>query len=248
MYATIQIGRNEVDTPRSMFAHTPDGKVFVKPQMKSLVTQFVSGCKQDGVTRVRERSTTPDDYQASYDRVFTKVAEMQHVKSFGKKITPVTLPEGGAEKAQELTDGIFGSWESWSAPDVHWVGYKGEHMDFILDLEEIMDIQSIDMDFLNAQAQPDWNLLVLPEYVSYATSADGKIFSDEVKISNPNNPNPKENPDISKITVQSFRADLGTNVKARYIKVHGESILRMPSWHIRAGQPAETYTDQIMVE
>ena len=92
LYAEIQIGRNEVDTPRSMFVHTPDGKVIAKPEMKSLVEQFVSGCKQDGVTRVRERTTTPDDYQASYNRVFTKMAEVQHAKSFGKKITPVTSP------------------------------------------------------------------------------------------------------------------------------------------------------------
>jgi len=92
------------------------------------------------------------------------------------------------------------------------------------------------------------NLLVLPEYVTYATSTDGNTFSDEVKVHNPNNPNPKENPDIAKIPVQSFRADLGTPVKARYIKVHGESMLRMPYWHIRAGQPAWIYTDQIMVE
>jgi len=249
MYAEIQIGRNEeADTPRSMFAHTPNGKVYAKPAMKALVTQFVGGCKQDGVTRVRERTTPPDDYQASYDRVFAKIAETQHAKSFRKKISPVTLPEGGAVNAQRLTDGIFGSWESWSAPDVNWVAYKGQHMDFILDLGEVMDIRSINMDFLNAQAQPDWNLLVLPAYVTYATSTDGKTFSDEVKVSNRNNPNPKENPDIAKIPVQSFRADPGTNVKARYIKVHGESILRMPSWHIRAGYPAWIYTDQIVVE
>jgi hypothetical protein len=249
MYAEIQIGRNEVDTPRSMFAHTSDGKVFAKPEMKLLVHQFVTGCKQDGVTKVRERTTTPEDYQASYDRVFTKMAEMlQHAKSLGKKIAPVTLPEGGAATSQRLTDGLFGSWESWSAPDVNWVAYKGQHMDFVLDLEEVIDIQSINMDFLNAQAQPDWNLLVLPEYVTYATSADGKTFSNEVKVRNPNNPNPKENPNIANIPVQSFRADLGTNVKARYIKVHGESMLRMPSWHIRARNPAWIYTDQIMVE
>ena len=99
MYAEIQIGRNEVaDTPRSMFAHTPDGKVFAKPAMKSLVTQFVSGCKQDGVTRVRERTTTPDDYQASYDRVFTKIAETQNAKSFRKKISP-----SRSLKAERLT-------------------------------------------------------------------------------------------------------------------------------------------------
>ena len=104
------------------------------------------------------------------------------------------------------------------------------------------------MDFLNAQAQPDWNLLVLPAYVSYATSADGKTYGSEIKITNPHNPNPKENPNIAKIPVQSFRADLGAPVKARYIKVHSESILHMPTWHIRAGQPASILTDQIMVE
>jgi len=249
MYATIQIARNEpADTPRSMFVHTTDGKVIAKPEMKSLVTQFVTGCKQEGVTRVRERTTPPDDYQASYNRVFTKMAEMQHAKSFGKKIMPITLPEGGAFAVQRLTDGIFGSYESWSAPDVNWVAYKGQHMDLVLDLGEAMDIRSINMDFLNAQAQPDWNLLVLPVYLNYATSVDGKIFRNEVKISNPNNSNPKENPDIAKIPVQSFRANLGTSVNARYIKVHGESILHMPSWHIRAGHPAWIYTDQIMVE
>lgn len=248
IYATIQIGRNEVDTPRSMFAHTPDGKVIVREEMKALVAQFVSGCKEDGVTKVRERTTTPDDYQASYNRVFTKVAETQHAASFGKKITSVTLPKGGDVEAQRLTDGIFGSWESWSEPDVNWVGYKGEHMDFVLDLGEVREIKSINMDFLNAQAQPDWNLLVLPEYVSYAISTDGKTFGNEIKVGNPNNPNPKVNPNISNVPVQSFRADLGANVKARYIKVHGESLLHMPKWHIRAGQPAEIYTDEIVVE
>jgi hypothetical protein len=248
IYAEIQIGRNEVDTPRSMFAHAPDGRVFVKPEMKSLVYPFVSLCKEDGVTKLRERSTTPDDYQASYDRIFRKMDEMQHVKSLRKTVIPVTLPEGGEVVLQKLTDGIFGSWESWSAPDVHWVAYKGTHMDFVLDLGEITDVQSISMDFLNVQAQPDWNLMVLPAYVAYSTSVDGTTFGNAIKVSNPNNPNPKENPDITRVPVQPYRVALETPVKVRYIKVHGESILHMPSWHIRAGHPAEIYTDQIVVE
>jgi hypothetical protein len=247
LYAEIQIGRNEVDTPRSMFAHTADGKVFAKPEMKLLVEQFVTGCKQDGVTRLRERSTTPDEYQASYSRVFTNMEQMQHAKSLGRQIKSTTLPEGGADAAQRLTGGLFGSFESWSAPDVNWVAYKGKHMDFVLDLGAVMPVQSVSMDFLNAQAQPDWNLLVLPRYVTYATSADGQSFSDAAKVDNPNNPNPKENPDIAKVPYQTFRADLGTSNQARYIKVHAENILQMPSWHIRAGQPAWIYTDQIVV-
>lgn len=248
LYAEIQIGRNEVDTPRSMFAHTPDGKVYAKPEFKSLIHEFVSGCKQDGILRVRERTTSPDDYQASYDRIFSKMEEMRNAKSFAKKINSVTLPKRGAVAAQRLTDGIFGSYESWSAPDVNWVAYEGEHMDFVLDLGEVMEIRFIAMDFLNAQAQADWNLLVLPEYVSYATSTDGETFSNQVTVKNPNNPNPKENPEITSIPFQSFHADMGTPVKARYIKAHGESLLRMPNWHIRAGSKAILYTDQIMVE
>lgn len=247
MYATIQIGRNEVDTPRSMFAHAPDGKVYAKPEMQRLVSQFVSGCRRDGVTRLRERTTPPDDYQASYDRVFAKTAEMRDAKSLGKKIVPLTLPEGGAAGAQRLTDGLFGSWESWSEPDINWVAYTGEHMDFVLDLGELTQIRSINMDFLNAQAQADWNLLILPVYVTYALSADGQRYSAAVRVDNPNNPDPKEDPNITKIPVQSFRAELRTDVQARYIKVHGESFLHMPSWHIRAGSPASIYTDQIMV-
>ena len=165
----------------------------------------------------------------------------------GKKITPVTLPEGGEAKAQQLTGGIFGSWESWSAPDAHWVAYRGKHMDLTLDLEEVTDIHTVNMDFLNAQAQADWNLLCLPVSVTYATSTDGTTFANEVTVRNPHNPNPKENPGITNVPVHSFRADLATPVKARYVKVHGESMLRMPTWHIRAGNPASICTDQIMI-
>lgn len=246
-YAELQIGRDEVDTPRSMFAHTPEGKVMVKPAMKALVAEFVTVCNQDRVARLEERSTTPDDYLASYDRVFTRVDETRDAKSFGKNILSTTLPKGGDAKAQQLTDGIFGSFESWRAPDVHWVTYTGEHMDFVLDLGALTDIWSIQMDFLNAQAQPDWNLMILPQYVTYATSVDGKDYGNEMRIDNPNNPNPKENPDITKIKVQPFRVDFATYVRAQYIKVHGENVLRMPHWHIRAGSPASIYSDQIVV-
>jgi hypothetical protein len=248
LYATIQIGRNEpVESARSMFARAPNGMVIAKPEYQALVKQFVSGCKADGVSRVRNRSTPPDDYQASYDRIFTNMATTQNVLSLGKQIRPITLPEGGEEAAQRHTDGIFGSYESWSAPDMNWIGYKGKHMDFVLDLGTVAEVQAVEMDFLNAQAQPDWNLLILPQFVTYAFSNDAKTFSDEVKVVNPHNPNPRENPNIATVAVQAFRANLGKQVKARYIKVHGESILQMPPWHIRSGYPASIYTDQIVV-
>ena len=87
--------------------------------------------------------------------------------------------------------------------------------------------------------------MALPKYVTYATSLDGVKYSDIIRIDNPNNPNPVENPEISKISIQSFQTNLTGS--ARYIKVHAESLLNAPSWHIRAGQPMSIYTDEIVV-
>jgi hypothetical protein len=247
MYAAIQIGRNEIDTPRSMFKHTAEGKVIVKPEMKALVYGFVRLCNEEGVTRLKERSTPPDDFLQSYNRIFKSMEEMSAAISIKKQIIPITFPHKNNANIEALTDGILGSYESWSNPDKHWVAWKGEHMDFILDLGKVMPVNSVNMDFLNAQAQPDWNLMVLPAYVTYAVSVDGKVYSAVKRIDNPHNPNPKDNPGIAKVPIQSFYAAF-KNTKARYIKVHAESMLRMPSWHIRKGQPAWIYTEEIVVK
>ena len=37
------------------------------------------------------------------------------------------------------------------------------------------------------------------------------------------------------------------NTNARFVKVHAESELTMPSWHINAGKPAVLYADEIVV-
>lgn len=246
MYAEIQIGRNELDTARSMFKRISDKKIIVKPEMKYLVSEFIQLCKEDGVTRLQERSTPPDDFLQSYNRIFKGMEEMDKVISIGKRVIPISFPEKSQAAISALTDGVLGSYESWSNPDIHWVSYKGQHMDFVLDLGKLMTINSVFMDFLNVQAQADWNLLVLPSFVSYATSVDGQTYGGAQKIENPHNPNPFENPAIIKVPFHRFHATFN-RTKARYIKVHAESMLQLPSWHIRKGQPAWLYTDEIVV-
>lgn len=244
-YAEIQIGRQEVDTPRSLFKHDAHGRVMAKPEMITLINQFVSLCKKEGVTRVRERTTSPDDYFNAYNRVFKNMEETS--LAFRKKIIAVSSPGKSSPSVEGLTDGIFGSWESWSNPDSHWVGYEGEHMDFVLDLGEVMPVRYVNMEFLNAQAQPDWNLLALPKFVTYAASIDGEQYDESQTITNPHNPNPKENPGIASVPVYSFSTEF-INTQARYIKVHAENLLRLPSWHIRAGKLCWIYCDEIVVK
>lgn len=245
MYAEIQIGRTEVDTARSMFHRSDKGYTLPKPEFRLLVNQFVEWCKREGVKLIRERSGTADHYLASYNRIFANMDLTASVKSFNKKITAITAPASNSKGAEKLTDGMFASYEAWQGGDKNWIFYEGEHMDFVLDLGVVQSVSMINMDFLNAQAQPDWHLMALPKYLSYSLSADGEKYEAPVQVNNPHNPNPFENPGISKISIHSFRASIKAD--ARYIKVHAESLLKMPSWHIRAGGAARIYTDQIVV-
>jgi hypothetical protein len=248
MYAEIQIGRTEINTDRSMFRKDNSGRVLPKAEFKTLVNNFADGCILNKVKLVRERSGTPEHYRASYMRVFGNMEGMSAVKSYRKKIIPVSKANPKSKALESLTDGIFASYESWQEADQNWVYCTAEHMDFILDLGEVMPVNSVNMDFLNPQAQPDWHLFALPKYVSYSLSSDGKEYWEAITINNPNNPNPLENPGIIKISTLPFQAELKAGTKARYIRVHAESLLKTPSWHIRSGQPLSVYTDQIVVK
>lgn len=247
MYAAVQIGRTEIDTKRSMYQSDARGIVTVKPEMKALVMRFVALCKKKNVKLIRERSGSPDHFLASYNRIFTNMENTGKVKSFSKNIKPITSPASKSKGLEALTDGVFASYESWQQADKNWVYYSGEHMDFVLDLGEAMQVNKINMDFLNPQAQPDWHLFALPKFVVYSLALDADKFDEPIRIENPHNPNPIENPEVSNISIHPFKADLPSGTRTRYIKVHAESLLKMPSWHIRSGQPASIYTDQIVV-
>ncbi|HPT20371.1 MAG TPA: DUF4838 domain-containing protein [Bacteroidales bacterium] len=249
MYAQIQISRTETDTPRSLFKHDANGRVVADTAIKSLLNKFVDRANKHGIIRLRERSIPPDKYLESYNRIFNKMNEMDSAISFNKKIIPVTSPSKNYKGLEALTDGIFGSFEDWR--DVrfdNWVGCEEDHMNFILDLGEVKPIRSVNMDFFDAK--DTWYQMFLPEYVTYATSVDGKNYDNVVKVANPNDPNqPYDTVDNMPrdIYVQSFQANM-KNCKARYIKVHAENILRCPSWHVRAGDPATIFSDEIVVK
>ena len=248
MYAVIQIGRTEVDTDRSMFYKKLNGNIGARPEIINLVDTFVARCKREKIKLLRERAGTPEHYLEAYKRIFDSMKEIENAPSFKKKIVPITQVAKNSKPVEALTGGVFASYESWQEPDQNWVYYTGTHMEFLLDLGAAHKITSIHMDFLNPQAQPDWHLFALPKYVSYSLSLDGIEYEAPITVNNPHNPNPIENPDIKLISILSFIKEFEIQKSARYIKVHAESLLKTPSWHIRSGQPISIYCDQIVVK
>lgn len=249
LIAEIQIaGQIPIGQAGSFYELNPKGSVVVKPMMKEKVNTFISRARDAGIKRIGERAITLEDYATNFKRMFSRMEQMKDAVSFQKKIIPISLPSKGAEELTRLTDGIFGAFESWRFPDkdANWVSYKGKHMDFILDLGKVESINTVEMDFLNVQAQANWHLLILPKYVTYSISEDGENYSSPTKIINPHNPDPAENPEIVKTAYHRFKATfMGAN--ARFIKVHAQSPLKMPPWHINAGKPTSLYADEIVV-
>ncbi len=245
-YAQIQISRTETDTPRSMFSHDNNGKIVVNQKYETLLNQFVERAQKQGVNRLRERSISPDDYMKSYQRIFNKIEDTKSALSLYKTVTALTLPSKDYKGIEALTDGIFGSYEDWR--DVrfdNWVGYEGNHMDFIVDLGEVKPIKHINMDFFDAK--DTWYQMALPEYVTYAVSVDGTNYTNQVKVVNPTDPNEPEKDSMPRVIyIQSFETDM--NCSARYIKVHAESILKCPMWHVRTGSPVVMHCDEIVVK
>ena len=244
MYAELEIACSEMNNPRSMYERTASGKVSVKPEIKRLVYQFVERCNEQGIAKLRERATTPDDYLGSFSRIFDKMKNLNDAISFQKNVIPITSPSTEHGGIETLTDGVIGSYETFYHP-VNWVGYEGEHLEFILDLGEVMPVNSVNIDFLNGRTP--FIQIFIPEYVTFKTSVDGENYSNSVKVSSPYTPD-RSHKESNKegIYVQSFQADMN-NRQARYIKVHAESILSCPSWHMNTGKPAWLFADEIVV-
>ena len=250
MIAEIQIaGQIKPGEPGSFYDYTDSGNVIPKKSMRSNVLSFIDKAKKAGIARIGERAITIDDYSYNFERIFDRMDAMGSAISYKKTIKSLSSPEGGDKNLKRLTDGIFGAFESWRFPykDSNWVAFKGSHMDIVLDLGEVFKINSIEIDFLNVQAQANWHQLILPKNVVYQTSIDGEKYGDPIKVVNPHNPDPAENPEITNVPFYSFNVIL-SSTNARYIKVHAESVLEMPSWHINAGKPAFIYVDEIVVK
>ena len=135
---------------------------------------------------------------------------------------------------QELVNGLLGNTSFHSG---RWVGFVGNDMDIIIDLQCRMPIKSVSVRTLTEQS--NW---IFPDRgVSLLVSDDGEhfkeVFSDS-KQSLPHVVQPSVN--TQKITLE--------NVKARYLRIKVLSEHSMPQWHYGYGHPAFLFVDEITID
>jgi hypothetical protein len=182
---------------------------------------------------LQEHGTSPDEYYARVSEFIRK--GMKNRLALYKVAELITdhSPKYDVGGAFALTDGIRGT----SDYHYNWLGFEGNDMVAIVDLEQAQQINNVSVDFL--QEPGSW--IFLPVQVSFKTSVDGIHFEDAGTSPNPLS---AEHAGSARYT---FRMPLLSR-EARYVKVHATSLKKCPDWHIGAGKPCWIFTDEIVVE
>lgn len=231
-FAILDLSLHQVDHDLTWF--TGDGmNLTVRQDMINLLDTFVNRCKRLDVNTLNEQSYSPEEYRLTVKKYLLKTSE-RHM-GIGKAADILTeysaKYEAGGENA--LTDGIRG------INDYHfnWLGFEGNDLEAIIDLEEEKTLASISADFL--QDIRSW--IFLPNSFSAYYSLDGIIFH-EIGTDPNITPDNKTGAFINTFTVPA------DGIRARYVKVVAESMKTCPEWHLGKGKNSWIFTDEIVIK
>lgn len=209
------------------------GKWEVRSDIRARVDPFVDWCVREGVTRVKEWSTSPDEYRAATYRLFS-LGMKEHL-AFGKKVQFLSPDPASVKPGTEamLTDGIRGGHEY----EYSWFSVSGKNLEVVIDLEQPQVVRRIE----SAYFQYGFWLRLMPLKVTYSLSTDGQQFTPVGEVVNtlPIDQYGGQQRDF----IASF-----SPVRARYVKVVAQNMGNTPEWHPGAGRPAILLVDEIVVE
>jgi hypothetical protein len=233
-YATLEMCKKNISAEYSLILEGDDHTFKANPSVVKRLQNFIAVCNSANITLMNEMGFKVDEYYDNY----TKAMEVatQPNKAKGKKVTLFTTPKKYAnEDPQTLTDGVLGG-NSFYA---NWLGFEGNHMNAVIDLEAATSISSITTAFL----QVSNHIVFFPKSVSYYYSEDNASF---VKLGTILNDEPLAK--TSKINdIKYFMLDF-PEVEARYVKIVGENMNEPPYWHHAAGLPSWIFADEVIVD
>jgi len=232
MYATMEQAKKNFTGENGLFEKV-DGKWEAKTNIRNMVDEFTDLCIREGVTQVKEWSTSPEAYRSAMYRIYSQ--GMNEHLAFGKKVSMISpdTSDINEEKLKMLTDGKRGSHDY----DNNWINFAGKDLEVVIDLDKEQKVRKIGSGYY----QLGFWLRLLPINVEYYTSMDGKNFE---PVGNVVNTLPI---DQYGGYLREFNIEFAPR-EARYIKVRARSMGNTPGWHPGAGRPARMLVDEIVVE
>ncbi|WP_411032349.1 DUF4838 domain-containing protein [Spongiimicrobium sp. 3-5] len=228
-YAVLEASRKNISPTYSL---TVQDNV-INPKVTALLDNFMETTSDNNITLMNEMGFTADEYATNYLSAL-EIAQKPN-KAKGKKVISVTQPKKYAdEDPMVLTDGALGG----SSFYANWLGYEGNRMEVIIDLEEEQTLSTVSLAFL----QVTNHVVFFPSSVTYQSSSDGKNYQPLGVVENPS-PLTK----TSKVNdIQYFDINFKPT-KARYIKVIAQNT-ETPYWHHAAGLPSWIFADEIIID
>lgn len=200
--------------------------------IKKRLALFKERISYFGVESMNERLNSPIEYCDMYEKRFLPKDE-KNLAANGT-ISWIEGPTGryAAKGAEMLTDGLYGSTSFVES----WVGWEGKNASFIIDLKDVVDIHTVETDFLHQLGQ--W--VFAPKKISYYTSEDNDNYSlfGTTEMA--------EDRSIE-VKFKQARTDKPEAVKARYVRIDVEGINICPSWHPGVGHKAWFFMDEVRV-
>jgi hexosaminidase len=166
---------------------------------------------------------------------FTEKEILFH-KGMGKLGTLTEQPGKNyyANGVVSFTDGLRGT---DNFRDGYWMGFEGTDLDFELDLQTEVSINSIGVSFY--QNTGSWIFMPLKvHFVIY--DKDHKQVAVTEKI-------PETTLEAKGTVIEEIISEF-ENINGRYIKVHAVNMKTCPSWHEGAGSRAWIFADEIVVK
>jgi hypothetical protein len=232
-YAILEACKKSISQFYSLVLINNEGGKYINPAAVESLERFYKTCKDAEITFMNEMQFSVQEYYDNYKQ--TMQVAIRPNKAVGKKVTLLTQPKKYAkEDPQVLTDGALGG-NSFYA---NWLGFEGNNLEAIIDLEAFQDISSISMAFLKVTN----HVVFFPEKVIYAYSQDGVKYTTFGTIEN-DNPLTK----TSKVNEIKYFELSFPKVKAKYIKIVAQNMGEPPYWHHAAGTNAWIFADEVII-
>ena len=232
-YAILELYRKNFSDLYKLTFYENSLKI-INPELVDRLNNFSDVCSENNITYMNEMGFTVTDYVSNYQNALT-IAIKNNIAS-GKKVTLETIPKKYAkEDPQVLTDGALGGNSFYS----NWLGFEGNNMEAYVDLNEITEINSLSINFL----QVTNHIVFFPKNVEFLQSDDKSNWTSLGRVEN----NLKLNPRSKVNDIQTFSIDV-ENIKTRYVKVVAKNLSKAPIWHHGADLPSWIFADELIIE
>ena len=231
-FAEIDLSMYGIDDNLSFFTIGSNGEKVVKPEKMLLAKNFIADCERLGVKQLDEAKYTPAQLQENLANFVAKSTGKN--LALGKSVTCSTewsnTYDVGGPKA--LTDGKSGVMNYY----YNWLGFNGNDMDVVIDLESEQSVGEVSADFLFYPLS--W--IFAPKCVTCYLSADGKNWREVAKKSYENEES------LAECKIVGFNLNFKEQ-KTRYVRLKAESLRVNPEWHRGVGQPCWIFCDEVVV-